>query len=73
MFANGPSGAQESIFIARWDTAIPEEPGKKLGQSCVQEWHPVTCRRMELQEQEVSVGLGSVEHQRLPPAVSRAP
>lgn len=73
MFANWPSGAQKSIFIARWDTAIPEEPGKKLGQCCVQEWHPVTWGRMGLQGQDVSVGLGSVEHQRLPPAVSRAP
>lgn len=73
MFANWPSGAQERVFIAHWDAAISEEPGKKLGQCCVQEWHPVASGRMRLQEQGVNLGLGSVQDQRLLPAASRPP
>lgn len=71
MFAKWPSGAQERLFIEHWDAAILVRPGKKLGQRCAQKWHPVASGRMRLQEQGAKLGLGSGEHQGLPPATSR--
>lgn len=62
MFANWPSGAQESLFIEHWDAAILERPGKRLGQRCAQEWHPVASERRRLQEPGAKLGLGSGKH-----------
>lgn len=61
MFASWPSGAQERLFVAHWDAAIPEKPGKKLGQCRHYEWHPVACGRMALWEQGAKLGLGTAQ------------